>query len=220
MARILIVEDDPAIQRSLADLLAHNGHEPLVATDFGAVPAQVAADDPDLVLLDLTLPEVDGTLICREVRAASAVPIIVVTSRTSELDEVMVMSMGADDFIAKPYSAHLLLAHVDAVLRRAQGAVGPRLSHGPVTLDLEASRVIAPGGEVELTRNELRILAYLMRRAGSVVARSDLMVELWNSDAFVDDNTLTVNVNRLRQTLAKVGVTDYLHTHRGLGYSV
>lgn len=144
-----------------------------------------------------------------------------VTSRSSEVDEVLSMTMGADDFVTKPYSAHVLAARIEALLRRVQGSRSrPVVEHDGLSLDIEASSATANGQTVELTRNELRLLAYLMRNAGSVVSRTALMCELWDTDAYVDDNTLTVNINRLRQTLARIGVHDYLVTHRGQGYSV
>ena len=137
------------------------------------------------------------------------------------MDEVLAMTMGADDFITKPYSVYVLVAHIEALLRRSsQAQARPTLTHKGLTLDVEASCAKANGKTVDLTRNELRILAYLMHNAGAVVSRTALMCELWDSEAYVDDNTLTVNVNRLRQTLAKLGIENYLVTHRGQGYSV
>ena len=131
------------------------------------------------------------------------------------------MTMGADDFIPKPYSSRVLVARIQALLRRATGAADRSiLEHHGVTLDLSRSAATAVGGTVELTKNEMRILALLMQRAGTIVSREDIMRDLWDSDAFIDDNTLTVNINRLRSTLAKIGVKDYLATHRGRGYSV
>lgn len=222
MALIYIVEDDPAILREVTEMLGRHGYETAHAVEFAHVTAGILAARPDLVLLDLTLPETDGQLICRELRAASSVPIMVLTSRTTELDEVMSMSLGADDFVTKPYRSRVLLAHIEALLRRAAGAAEPTvLEHGGLALDLARSTATGPTGrQVELTKNELRILALLMRRAGTIVAREDLMRDLWDSEAFVDDNTLTVNINRLRATLERVGVTGYLLTHRGRGYSV
>ena len=221
MPRIYVIEDDEAIRRELAELLGRAGYEVVCCTDFARASACALAATPDLVLLDLTLPGTDGQLVCREIRAASSVPIAVLTSRTTEADEVVAMTLGADDFVPKPYSAQVLLAHVAALLRRAGGsAAGQVLERGGVTLDLARSQASAGAESVELTKNELRVLALLMRRAGTIVSREDLMRELWASDAFVDDNTLTVNVNRLRATLAKLGVRDWLVTHRGQGYSV
>ena len=222
MARIYVIEDDEGIRRELSVLLSRNGYEVVACEDFGRAAALALAAAPDLVLLDLTLPGTDGQLVCREIRAASQVPVIVLTSRTAEADEVVAMTLGADGFVAKPYSSQVLLARVAALLRRAGAAAtaGQELEHGGVTVDLARSTASSHGSSVELTKNELRILALLMRRAGTIVSREDLMRELWASDAFVDDNTLTVNVNRLRGTIAKLGINDYLTTHRGQGYSV
>ena len=143
------------------------------------------------------------------------------TSRVTEIDEVMSMTMGADDFIPKPYSIRVLVARIQALLRRvAGGAERSVLEHNGVTLDLARSVASAGDKHIELTKNEMRILGLLMTRAGAIVSREDIMRDLWDSDAFVDDNTLTVNINRLRATLAKIGVNDYLITHRGRGYSV
>ena len=221
MTRIALVEDDVAIREALSDLLVQRGYEPVEICE-GAHASQAVLDAaPDLVLLDLGLPGVDGTAICRELRDKSGIPIIVVTSRASEMDEVLAMTMGADDFITKPYSVYVLVAHIEALLRRSsQAQARPTLTHKGLTLDVEASCAKANGKTVDLTRNELRILAYLMHNAGAVVSRTALMCELWDSEAYVDDNTLTVNVNRLRQTLAKLGIENYLVTHRGQGYSV
>ncbi len=221
MTRIALVEDDVAIREALSDLLVQRGHEPVEICDWAHASQAVLDAAPDLVLLDLGLPGVDGTAICRELRDKSGIPIIVVTSRASEMDEVLAMTMGADDFITKPYSVYVLVAHIEALLRRSsQAQARPTLTHKGLTLDVEASCAKANGKTVDLTRNELRILAYLMHNAGAVVSRTALMCELWDSEAYVDDNTLTVNVNRLRQTLAKLGIENYLVTHRGQGYSV
>lgn len=221
MTRIALVEDDVAIREALSDLLVQRGYEPVEVCDWAQASRAVLDAAPDLVLLDLGLPGVDGTAICRELRDKSGIPIIVVTSRASEMDEVLAMTMGADDFITKPYSVYVLVAHIEALLRRSsQVQARPTLTHKGLTLDVEASCAKANGKTVDLTRNELRILAYLMHNAGAVVSRTALMCELWDSEAYVDDNTLTVNVNRLRQTLAKLGIENYLVTHRGQGYSV
>lgn len=221
MALIYVVEDDAAIRGELVQVLERNGFSTAAATDFSHVVEDIQTARPDLVLLDLTLPDTDGQFVCRELRAVSDVPIIVLTSRVTEIDEVMSMTMGADDFIPKPYSARVLVARIQALLRRTSAAPDRSvIEHNGVTLDLSRSTATAAGGTVELTKNEMRILALLMRGAGAIVSREDIMRDLWDSDAFIDDNTLTVNINRLRSTLAKIGVTDYLTTHRGRGYSV
>lgn len=221
MPLIYVVEDDASIRGELVQVLERNGYEAAFCETFENVVEDIQAAGPDLVLLDLTLPGTDGQFICRELRAVSEVPIIVLTSRVTEIDEVMSMTMGADDFIPKPYSSRVLVARIQALLRRTTGAADRSIleRHG-VTLDLSRSTATAVGGTVELTKNEMRILALLMQRAGTIVSREDIMRDLWDSDAFIDDNTLTVNINRLRATLAKIGVKDYLATHRGRGYSV
>ena len=222
MTKILVVEDDHQIQQELVLLLQRNGFEAQALTSFESVPQQIVTAHPDLVLLDLNLPGIDGQQICREVRQLSNVPIIVVTSRNTDLDELMVLSLGADDFIAKPYNTQILLMHITSVLRRANSDVttGTKLSHAGVTLDSSSCKVSANQKSVELTKNELRILSLLMQNAGTVVSRQRIQEELWQSDEFVDDNTLTVNISHLRNTLSSIGVEDFVMTRRGLGYVI
>ena len=222
MTKILVVEDDHQIQQELVLLLQRNGFEAQALTSFESVPQQIIAAHPDLVLLDLNLPGIDGQQICREVRQLSNVPLIVVTRRNTDLDELMVLSLGADDFIAKPYNTQILLMHITSVLRRANSDVttGTKLSHAGVTLDSSSCKVSANQKSVELTKNELRILSLLMQNAGTVVSRQRIQEELWQSDEFVDDNTLTVNISHLRNTLASIGVEDFVMTRRGLGYVI
>ena len=222
MTKILVVEDDHQIQQELVLLLQRNGFEAQALTSFESAAQQIIATHPDLVLLDLNLPGIDGQQICREVRQLSNVPIIVVTSRNTDLDELMVLSLGADDFIAKPYNTQILLMHITSVLRRANSDVttGTKLSHAGVTLDSSSCKVSANQKSVELTKNELRILSLLMQNAGTVVSRQRIQEELWQSDEFVDDNTLTVNISHLRNTLASIGVEDFVMTRRGLGYVI
>lgn len=224
MARIFVVEDDTAIRNEVIEMLERQGFEVSYCLTFDYVVEDIMRARPDLVLLDLTLPGTDGQLICRELRQRSDIPVIVLTSRVTEVDEVMSMTMGADDFVPKPYSARVLVARIQALLRRAQGGgdAGRVLEHNGVSLDLSRSTATATetGATVELTKNEMRILSLLIGHAGTIVSREAIMRDLWDSDAFVDDNTLTVNINRLRATLEKIGVTGYLSTHRGRGYSV
>lgn len=218
---VYVVEDDAPIRDELLLMLERNGYRTAAPTSFERVVEDVQALHPDVMLLDLTLPGTDGQLVCREVRAVSDVFIIILTSRVTEVDEVMSMTMGADDFVPKPYSSRVLLARIAALLRRRNPVAQlDVLHHKGLDLDLSRSQASFEGRTVELTKNELRILALLMRRAGTIVSREVLMRDLWDSDSFVDDNTLTVNVNRLRATLEKIGVTGYLATHRGQGYSV
>lgn len=217
---VYIVEDDAAIAGELARALEREGFRTAAAERFDRVVPDILAAAPDLVLLDLTLPGTDGQFIARELREHSQVPIIVLTSRTTEIDEVMAMNLGADDFIPKPYRLRVLVARIQALLRRADGGAATILSHNGLELDSARSVARANEREVELTKNECRILALLMSRAGQVVSRADIMRDLWESEAFIDDNTLTVNINRLRATLEKIGVANYLVTKRGQGYTV
>ena len=221
MPLVYVVEDDAAIRGELIEVLERNGLETAACETFDHVVEDIQAVHPDVVLLDLTLPGTDGQFICRELRSVSDVPIMVLTSRVTEIDEVLSMNMGADDFIPKPYRARVLVARIQALLRRAAGvSERKQLEHNGLTLDLSRSTASAGNKQVELTKNEMRILALLISRAGTIVSREAIMRDLWDSDAFVDDNTLTVNINRLRSTLEKIGVTGYLTTHRGRGYSV
>lgn len=222
MRRLLVVEDDARLRDELCVLLRRNGYEAEALASFDDAAAQILAAAPDLVLLDLNLPGVDGTYVCREVRRASPVPIVVVTSRDNDMDELLTLSFGADDFIPKPYNDQVLLAHVATVLKRSygEGAASAEISYAGVTLDTARCRVSFQGRAAELTKNELRILALLMRNVGAVVSRQRIQEELWASDEFVDDNTLTVNVSHLRATLAKIGVEGFVRTKRGMGYLV
>jgi DNA-binding response OmpR family regulator len=221
MTSIYIVEDDRQIREELTILLEHNAYQVHASTRFDALSADILAADPDIVLLDLNLPCIDGHLVCRELRERSDVPIIVVTSRDSDLDELMSINLGADDFITKPYNPHILLARIASVLGRANKAnlaSGVLLTYGDVELDTSKCLVSHEGKSIELTRNEMRILQILMQHAEQIVARQSIQQELWESDQFIDDNTLTVNVNRLRTTLASIGLGDIIATKRGQGY--
>ncbi|NCE64851.1 DNA-binding response regulator [Pseudoflavonifractor sp. 524-17] len=218
--RIFIVEDDPSIRQALSALLERYGYTCLTTGDFHDVAGQILSSGAHLVLLDLNLPYQDGCHICQQVRAASSLPIIVVTSRDTELDEVMSMSLGADDFLTKPYHTQVLLARIARLLQRAYPAqdAAPTLRYGPLTLDLGRGAACVNGQSAQLTRNETRILQRLMAQPGEIVSRCALMEALWHSDAFVDDNTLTVNVTRLRRRLEELGLGGALTTRRGQGY--
>lgn len=224
MARIFVVEDDAPIRNEVIEVLERQEFEVSYCLTFDHVVEDILAAQPNLVLLDLTLPGTDGQLICRELRQQSDIPVIVLTSRVTEVDEIMSMTMGADDFVSKPYSARVLVARIQALLRRAQPSqdASRTLEHKGLAIDLSRSCATSreTGKSAELTKNEMRILSLLMSHAGTIVSREAIMRDLWDSDAFVDDNTLTVNINRLRSTLEKIGVTGYLATHRGRGYSV
>ena len=219
--RIYIVEDDRALAAELARLLELHDYQVGICDDFSRADKLALAFDPDCVLLDLKLPGADGLAICRAIRAASSVPIIVLTSSVDEFTEVTSLNLGANDFVAKPYRPAVLLARIAAATARMETAASNVLEYHGVMLDADCYMVRYEGRSSELTRNEQRILALLMRNAGRVVTRSDIMCELWESDAFIDDNTLTVNMNRLRKVLSDIGVPPgYIQTQRGVGYFI
>ena len=221
LALIFLVEDDIKIRTELMKILKKFGYDCQTSDDFANMADAVLKSQPQLVLLDLNLPTYDGFFLCREIRRRSRVPIIVVTSRDSEIDELMSMNLGADDFITKPYNTQILLARIAAVMARAYPeSISNFLTYHGVTVDLAKSTVSAEGGKAELTKNELRILSLLINGRGHVISRNEIMNALWQSDEFVDDNTLTVNINRLRKKLESIGVTDFLITKRGQGYLV
>ena len=222
MPKIMIIEDDPAIREELTLLLKNEGYTPLMVTEFTDVPGQAARERPDLILLDIGLPGKDGFSLCTALRKVVSVPVIFVTSRDAGVDEVRALSLGGDDYITKPYSVPVLLARIKAVLRRSLGEPESSdiLEAGGLRLHLTKGAVSAGGKTAELTRNELQILACLMTRAGQIVSRADLIETLWDNQVYIDDNTLSVNMTRLRGKLAKLGRPDAIKTRRGMGYQL
>lgn len=221
MDKIIIIEDDPAIREELALLLENEGYQATAVTDFSDVPRQVLAAAPGLILLDLGLPGRDGMSLCLDIRKVSRTPIIFVTSRDSASDELRALSLGGDDYITKPYNIPVLLARIRAVLRRAGGPAEPdTLEAEGLTLHLTRGTVSAGDRSAELTRNELKILAYLMAHAGQIVSRADLIDALWDSQIYIDDNTLSVNMTRLRARLEEIGLPGFIKTRRGMGYQL
>ena len=221
MDKIIIIEDDPAIREELALLLKNEGYQATAVTDFSDVPRQVLAAAPGLILLDLGLPGRDGMSLCLDIRKVSRTPIIFVTSRDSASDELRALSLGGDDYITKPYNIPVLLARIRAVLRRAGGpAESDTLEAEGLTLHLTRGTVSAGDRSAELTRNELKILAYLMAHAGQIVSRADLIDALWDSQIYIDDNTLSVNMTRLRAKLEEIGLPGFIKTRRGMGYQL
>ena len=219
MYKIGVIEDDAVIRTELQTLLEKYGYKVAVTEDFENVVNFVLDDKPHLVLLDINLPVYDGYHICREIRKQSKVPIIVVTSRNSDMDELMSMNLGADDFITKPYNTQILLARISAIIGRTYDAEkGSVLIWGEVVLDIGKSTVKYRETAAELTKNELKILSLLIQNKSTITSRDDIMNELWQSNEFVDDNTLTVNINRLRKKLDEIGAVGLLQTKRGQGY--
>ena len=221
MQRIMIVEDDQAIREELALLLENEGYAPIVGEDFSTILEQAGRECPDLVLLDVGLPGRDGFSLCANLRKSVKAPVIFVTSRSSSLDEVRALSLGGDDYITKPYSIPVLLARIKAVLRRSGATDGTDvLEAAGLCLSLTKGTVSASGQTAELTRNELQILACLMAHAGQIVSRADLIETLWDNRIYIDDNTLSVNMTRLRTKLAEIGLPDAIKTRRGMGYQL
>ncbi len=221
MAVLFLVEDDPVIRGELSKLLTKYGYECRTSEDYARMPEAILQQEPQLVLLDINLPVYDGFYICRELRKRSQVPVIIVTSRESDADELIGMNLGADDFITKPYNTQILLARISAVLKRAYPSAPPQILHsGKVSLDLSRGTAECGGQTAELTKNEMKILHLLMANPGRILPREELMDALWQTEEFVDDNTLTVNINRLRKKLEGIGVTDFLITKRGQGYLI
>ncbi len=222
MYKIFIVEDDAVIASEIREYLSRWGLEARAALDFARVAEEFAGFEPHLVLMDISLPYFNGYYWCDRIRKTSKTPVIFLSSRSDNMDIVMAVNMGGDDYISKPVSMEVLLAKIQAMLRRAYDyePIAPALlfrnaRFNPAGLSLERE-----GKRTELTRNEARILSALLTRRGSVVSREELMLALWDSDEFVDDNTLTVNVNRLRKKLDDAGLSGCIVTHKSKGYAI
>lgn len=219
MSKIVIIEDTETIREELKTFLITYGFEAIAPTNFENIIQETLNEAPDLMLLDINLPIFDGYYICREIRKQSDVPIIVVTSRDNEMDELMSMNLGADDFITKPYNTQILLARIETILRRVQGSsMRDTLVYNDLKLNLSNGSVTYKGQKAELTKNEIKILSCLYKNKGKIVSRDDLMDFMWNADVFVDDNNLSVNVTRLRKKLEELGMEKSIETRRGLGY--
>lgn len=219
--KIFVVEDETEICKELSVLLQKYGYAYESSTDFAHITDHILKAGADLVLLDINLPYQDGYTICREIRKQSDIPIIVLTSRNTDFDELMSLNIGADDFISKPYNAQVLIARIQKILKRTYEAqVNSVLIHKGLTINLLKAAASYGDKEVELTKNELGILRLLVVNKGNVIPRDAIIDELWQSDEFIDENTLNVNIVRLRKKLSEIGAPDYLETKRGLGYKV
>ena len=220
MEKIIIVEDDKIIREELQSFLSKYGYEVVAPSEFENIVEFILNENANLVLLDINLPLFDGYYICREVRKKSEVPIIVVTSRDSDMDELMSINLGADDFVTKPYNTQILLARIGALLKRSgSNTVSTNiLTYKDFQLNLSNATVLYNGKEIDLTKNEVKILSYLINHKGEIVSRELLMEYLWTSEFFVDDSTLTVNITRLRKKLDEIGIENVIETRRGLGY--
>ena len=220
--RVLIVEDDRGIAQAIQAHMAQWALRAEIVTDFRDVMADFARVQPHLVLLDISLPFMSGYHWCAEIRKVSSVPVLFISSAGDSMNIIMAMNMGADDFIAKPFDQSVLIAKAQALLRRAYdyGAAAPVLEHRGLLLSTGDSAASFEGRTIELSRNEYKILLTLMQNKGKVVSREKLMDALWQTDEFVDENTLTVNVGRLRRKLEAAGLADFIATKFGVGYWV
>lgn len=216
----MIIEDEVIIREELKSFLSKYNYEVIAPSDFENVIEFILNENPDLILLDINLPIFDGYYICREIRKTSDIPIIIVTSRDSDMDELMSMNLGADDFVTKPYNTQILLARIAALLKRSGGIsnTSKYLIYNNFKINLSNATISLEDKEIELTKNEIKILSCLIENKGSIVSREILMEYLWKSDYFVDDSTLTVNITRLRRKLEGIGIKDAIETRRGLGY--
>lgn len=223
MFKILIVEDDNKIAEIILENLRKWGYEGIVVKDFSNVFEEFARYNPNLLLLDINLPSYDGYYWCNKIRQVSKVPIIFLSSRNTSMDIIMAVNMGGDDFITKPFSLDVLMAKVSAVLRRTYSYAdnsADLLEHNGAILNLKDYSLMYKEQKTELTKNEFRILHLLIKNSGIIVSRDRIMRNLWEDESFVDDNTLTVNINRLRKKLNDMGLVDFISTKKGQGYMV
>ena len=219
MKKIAVVEDDRVLRKALKSLLEENGYETCCLEDFSNVEEEILRARPDMVLLDILLPGTNGQEILRNLRQKSQIPVIIVTSREGDMDQILAMSYGADDYITKPYNPTLLLLKLEAVFRRTQPETPQEeVNWGGITLNLLRSTMTYEREERVLSKNEFSILYYLVKNQGRIVSRDELMDHLWDCNDFVDDNTLTVNINRLRKKLEEAGIRNAIETRRGQGY--
>ncbi|MGT2715476.1 response regulator transcription factor [Streptococcus respiraculi] len=220
--KILIVEDDVVIRQLVAKHLRNWNYEVAESEDFQRILEQVEDFQPHLILMDIGLPFFNGYYWCQEIRKMSSVPILFLSSRDQPMDIVMAINLGGDDYVSKPFDMTVLLAKIQSLLRRTYDFLGEQavLTFGEIRLDLKSMQVSYEGQIEDLTKNEFQILRVLFERSKAIVSREELMKELWNSDLFVDDNTLTVNVGRLRRKLADMGLQDLIATKKGIGYGL
>ncbi len=223
MAKIMVVEDEVVIRQLIMEELEKWQFDTIGTTDFHQVGADFEAENPQLILLDINLPVFDGYYWCQKIRETSKVPIIFISSRNTNMDMIMAMNMGADDFVTKPFEIDVLIAKINALLRRSYNYVessSETLVHNGLTLNIDNSSMYINGESIDLSKNEYRLLYILMKNHGKILSREKLLRALWDDERFVDDNTLTVNINRLRRKIEQTGTAGYIETKVGQGYIV
>lgn len=221
MQKILIVEDDEKLREELQIFLSKNGYEAKVLKTFNNTIQDILNINAELVLLDINLPNIDGEYICKEIRKSSQVPIIIITSRDNELDELISINYGADHYITKPFNIQILLAKISSLLKRTNSAIEKnqnKIDCKEFILNISKSTIENKNKVIELTKNELRILNYLVKNREKIVSREEIMECLWDNESFIDDNTLTVNMTRLRNKLEELELKELIQTKRGQGY--
>ncbi len=224
MQRILIIEDEELMRQGLAELLQSSGYEPIsleletnLTPSLESLTEQILQKQPHLILLDINLPGINGEMLLKTLRTKSNTPVIMVTSSSVEMDEVLSMSYGADDYVTKPYNPQVLLLRIAAVLKRAEGSSGP-IKYRDLEIDLARGVMKNPTKRILLTKNEMIIIGHLLKHQGEIVTRDALMTDLWNNHEYINDNALTVNISRVRAKMATLGNHDAIETRKGLGY--
>lgn len=222
MFKIMIIDDNEQLQNEIGNLLTVNGYGVLKPKDFDRIPQIVKENNPELILLDINLPSGDGFKLCTEIRSFSKVPIIFITSRNTNIDELMAITLGGDDFITKPYNTQILLARINSLIKRVYPSNSSLdiIEYNGLKLNVLSSTIEHAGNSQELTKNELKILYYLLINKGKIVTRAEIMEYLWDSAMFVNDNTLTVNITRIRNKVEEIGLIDFIKTKRGQGYII
>ncbi len=217
MKKIMIIEDDDAICNELSELLENNNYKPIILRNFKNSLNEIIESSPDLILLDINIPYINGEKLLQDLRKTSNIPVIMVTSRNSEIDEALSISYGADDYITKPYNPNILLLRIGAVLKRTN-AKSNVLSYKDLKINVQKGIIKKEDVEIILTKNEMIIFCFLLNHQNKIVTRDELMTGLWNNDEFINDNALTVNISRLRAKLKSVGYEDAIDTRKGMGY--
>ena len=221
MDKIMIIEDEEFICNELAKLLENNHYEAMILKDYQNALHEILEVSPDLILLDINIPFINGKTLLQNLRKESNIPVIMVTSMNSETDEALSISYGADDYITKPYNPNILLLRIGAVLKRVKtnyNTNGNELTYKELKFDLQKGIIKKGGTEIELTKNEMIIFSYLLNHQNRIVTREELMTTLWDNDEYVNENALTVNISRLRNKLKEIGYVDAIDTRKGLGY--
>ena len=218
MSRILVVEDDEVLRNELIELLRNEGYEAEYISTFSDTAGQIIKSKPDLVLLDINIPELNGELVLRKLRKEADIPVILVTSRTSESDEVLSMSYGADDYITKPYNPTILLLRINAVFKRLGAKSDNTTTYRGMEILPHKGVIKYKDDEITLTKNEMTIFMYLLSHREHIVSRDELMTELWNNEEYLNDNALTVNISRLRGRFKDIGLEDVIETRKGQRY--